>query len=151
MRECWVLGARRTAFGAFGGMLRDIKASSLGAASSRAALAQSGVDPAEIDQVIFGNVVQSWRNDAYCARHVALEANLPIAVPALTVNRLCGSGFQALISAAQEIRTGDAQACLVGGTESMSAGPARRARSALGLPAGQGAAGRGSAVDHAHR
>lgn len=122
-RDCWVLAAKRTAFGAFGGALRDQKATTLGAVSARAALAQSGVAAEEIDQVVFGNVVQSCRNDVYCARHVGLEAGLPVAVPALTVNRLCGSGFQALISAAQEIRTGDAEVCLVGGTESMSGAP----------------------------
>jgi acetyl-CoA acyltransferase 2 len=122
-RDCWVLGAKRTAFGAFGGRLRDQPATRLGAHAARAALAQSGVDAPEVDQIIFGNVVQAWRNDAYCARHVGLEAGLPIAVPALTVNRLCGSGFQALISAAQEIATGDAEVCVTGGTESMSGAP----------------------------
>jgi acetyl-CoA acetyltransferase family protein len=122
-QECWVLGAKRTAFGTFGGALRDRRSTDLGALASRAAIAQAGVEPAEIEQVIFGSVGQTWRNDAYCARHVGLAAGLPITVPALTVNRLCGSGFQALISAAQEIRTGDADLCLVGGTESMSGAP----------------------------
>jgi acetyl-CoA acyltransferase 2 len=122
-RDCWVLGARRTAFGAFGGRLRDQPATALGAHAARAALAQSGVDAAEVDQVIYGSVVQAWRNDAYCARHVGLAAGLPIAVPALTVNRLCGSGFQAVISAAQEIAAGDAEVCVTGGTESMSGAP----------------------------
>jgi acetyl-CoA acetyltransferase family protein len=123
MRDCWVLGAKRTPFGAFGGAFRDRRSSELGALASRAAIAQARVEPAEIDQVIFGNAGQSCRNDAYCARHVGLEAGLPITTPALTVNRLCGSGFQAVISAAQEIRTGEAEVCLVGGTESMSASP----------------------------
>jgi acetyl-CoA acyltransferase 2 len=123
MRDCWVLGAKRTPFGAFGGALRDRRSSELGALASRAAIAQARVEPGEIDQVIFGNAGQSCRNDAYCARHVGLEAGLPITTPALTVNRLCGSGFQAVISAAQEIRTGEAEVCLVGGTESMSASP----------------------------
>jgi acetyl-CoA C-acetyltransferase/acetyl-CoA acyltransferase 2 len=122
-RDCWLVGAKRTAFGAFGGALRDRRATELGAHAARAAMAQAGVGADEVDQVIFGNVVQSWRNDAYCARHVSLEAGLPVAVPALTVNRLCGSGFQAAVTAAQEIRTGDAEVCLVGGTESMSAAP----------------------------
>jgi acetyl-CoA acyltransferase 2 len=117
------VAAKRTAFGAFGGSLRALRATELGAHAARAALEQSGLAPEEIDQVIFGNVAQTSADDAYCARHVGLRAGLPVAVPALTVNRLCGSGFQALISAAQEIRTGDADACLVGGTESMSAAP----------------------------
>jgi acetyl-CoA acyltransferase 2 len=117
------VAAKRTAFGAFGGSLRALRATELGAHAARAALNQSGLAPEEIDQVIFGNVAQTSSDDAYCARHVGLRAGLPVAVPALTVNRLCGSGFQALVSAAQEIRTGDADACLVGGTESMSAAP----------------------------
>jgi acetyl-CoA acyltransferase 2 len=122
-RDCWVLGAKRTAFGAFGGALRDLRSTQLGAHVARAALAQAKLEPATVDQVVFGNVVQTCRNDAYCARHVGLEAGLPVEVPALTVNRLCGSGFQALITAAQEIRAGDAEVCVTGGTESMSAAP----------------------------
>jgi acetyl-CoA acyltransferase 2 len=122
-RDCWIVAAKRTAFGAFGGTLKSVRATELGAHASRAALAQSGLAPQEIDQVIFGNVAQTSADDPYCARHVGLRAGLPIEVPALTVNRLCGSGFQAAISAAQEIRTGDAEACLVGGTESMSLAP----------------------------
>jgi acetyl-CoA acyltransferase 2 len=123
VRDCWIVAAKRTAFGAFGGAIKQVKANDLGAHASRAALAQSGLAPEEIDQVIFGNVVQSSSEDVYCARHVGLKAGLPVPVPALTVNRLCGSGFQAAISAAQEIRTGDAEAALVGGTESMSLAP----------------------------
>jgi acetyl-CoA acyltransferase 2 len=122
-RDCWIVAAKRTAFGGFGGTLKSVRATELGAHASRAALAQSGLAPGEIDQVIFGNVAQTSADDPYCARHVGLRAGLPIEVPALTVNRLCGSGFQAAISAAQEIRTGDAEACLVGGTESMSLAP----------------------------
>jgi acetyl-CoA C-acetyltransferase/acetyl-CoA acyltransferase 2 len=100
-----------------------VRATELGAHASRAALAQSGLAPDEIDQVVFGNVAQTSVDDPYCARHVGLRAGLPIGVPALTVNRLCGSGFQAAVTAAQEIRAGDADACLVGGTESMSLAP----------------------------
>jgi acetyl-CoA C-acetyltransferase/acetyl-CoA acyltransferase 2 len=122
-RDCWIVAAKRTAFGGFGGTLKNVRATELGAHVSRAALAQSGLAASEIDQVVFGNVAQTSSDDAYCARHVGLRAGLPIEVPALTVNRLCGSGFQAAISAAQEIRTGDAESCLVGGTESMSLAP----------------------------
>jgi acetyl-CoA acyltransferase 2 len=121
--DCWIVAAKRTAFGAFGGITRALRATDLGTHAARAALAQSGLGPEEIDQVIFGNVCQTSSDDAYCARHIGLRAGLPVRVPALTVNRLCGSGFQAVVSAAQEIRTGEAQACLVGGTESMSAAP----------------------------
>jgi len=122
-RDCWIVAAKRTAFGSFGGTLKSVRATELGAHASRAALAQSGLEPGEIDQVIFGNVAQTSADDPYCARHVGLRAGLPIETPALTVNRLCGSGFQAVVSAAQEIRTGDADTCLVGGTESMSLAP----------------------------
>jgi acetyl-CoA acetyltransferase family protein len=122
-RETWIVAAKRTAFGSFGGTLRDVPATEMGAHAARAALAQSSLGPDDIDQVVFGNVFQTWRNDAYCARHVGLRTGLPVEVPALTVNRLCGSGFQAAITGAQEIRAGDAEACLVGGTESMSAAP----------------------------
>jgi acetyl-CoA C-acetyltransferase/acetyl-CoA acyltransferase 2 len=122
-RDAWVVGAKRTAFGAFGGALRDCRATQLGAHAGAAALSQARLESAAVDHVIFGNVVQSCRNDAYCARHVGLEAGLPVETPALTVNRLCGSGFQAVVSAAQEIRTGEAEVCLAGGTELMSAAP----------------------------
>jgi acetyl-CoA acyltransferase 2 len=122
-RDCWFVAAKRTAFGSFGGRLRALRATELGAHAARAALVQSSLAPEDIDQVIFGNVVQTSSDDPYCARHVGLRAGLPVPVPALTVNRLCGSGFQAVVTAAQEIRTGDADACLVGGTESMSAAP----------------------------
>jgi acetyl-CoA acetyltransferase family protein len=117
------VAAKRTAFGSFGGTLRAIRANEMGAHAARAALSQSRLAPEEIDQVIFGNVAQTSADDPYCARHVGLRAGLPVPVPALTVNRLCGSGFQAVISGAQEIYTGEAEACLVGGTESMSLAP----------------------------
>jgi acetyl-CoA C-acetyltransferase/acetyl-CoA acyltransferase 2 len=100
-----------------------VKAHELGATAAAAAIAQSGVPADRFDQVIFGCVAQTTPEDVYCARHVGLKAGLPVAAPALTVNRLCGSGFQALVTAAQEIRTGEADVCLVGGTESMSLAP----------------------------
>lgn len=122
-REVWIVGAKRTPFGAFGGTLKDVKATDLAVTASTAAIAQSGVPVDRFDQVVFGCVAQTTPEDVYCARHVGLKAGLPVAAPALTVNRLCGSGFQSLITAAQEIRTGEAEACLVGGTESMSLAP----------------------------
>jgi acetyl-CoA acyltransferase 2 len=122
-RDVVIVAAKRTAFGTFGGTLKDAKATDLGVAAAQAAIAQSGLAPGDFDQVIFGCVAQTTPEDVYAARHIGLRAGLPIEVPALTVNRLCGSGFQALISAAQEIRTGDANVCLVGGTESMSLAP----------------------------
>jgi len=122
-RDILFVAAKRTPFGAFGGALRDRRATDLGTVAAQAALAQSGFRPDEIDEVVFGNVAQTTPEDIYCARHIGLRAGLPVERPALTVNRLCGSGFQAIISAAQEIRTGDADVALVGGTESMSQAP----------------------------
>jgi acetyl-CoA C-acetyltransferase/acetyl-CoA acyltransferase 2 len=122
-RDVLFLSAKRTAFGAFGGALRDLRATDLGTIAAQAALAQADVRPEEIDEVIFGNVLQTTPEDMYCARHIGLRAGLPVETPALTVNRLCGSGFQSIITAAQEIRTGDAEMALVGGTESMSQAP----------------------------
>ena len=122
-RDVLFLSAKRTAFGAFGGALKDLRATDLGTIAAQAALAQADVRPDEIDEVIFGNVLQTTPEDVYCARHIGLRAGLPVETPALTVNRLCGSGFQSIVTAAQEIRTGDAEMALVGGTESMSQAP----------------------------
>jgi len=122
-REVWIVAAKRTPFGAFGGTLKDVKATDLAATAASAAISQSGVPAERFDQVVFGCVAQTTPEDVYCARHVGLKAGLAVTTPALTVNRLCGSGFQALVTAAQEIRTGEAEACLVGGTESMSLAP----------------------------
>jgi len=122
-RDVWIVAAKRTPFGAFGGTLKDVKATDLAVTAASAAIAQSGVPVERFDQVVFGCVAQTTPEDVYCARHVGLRSGLPVATPALTVNRLCGSGFQALVTAAQEIRTGEAEVCLVGGTESMSLAP----------------------------
>lgn len=122
-RDVLILSAKRTAFGTFGGTLKDVKATDLGTAAAQAAIAQSGLAPGDLDQVVFGCVAQTTPEDVYAARHIGLRAGLPVEVPALTVNRLCGSGFQSIVSAAQDIRTGDSQGALVGGTESMSLAP----------------------------
>jgi acetyl-CoA acyltransferase 2 len=118
-----ILGAKRTAFGTMQGALKGINANDLGAHAAKAALAQSGVVADGIGHVIFGNVVQSSADAIYCARHIGLKAGLPITTPALTVNRLCGSGFQAIINGAEQILLGDAEAVLVGGTENMTQAP----------------------------
>ncbi|HEX4458297.1 MAG TPA: acetyl-CoA C-acyltransferase, partial [Polyangia bacterium] len=122
-REIWVVGAKRTAFGAFGGALKDLTATDLAVEASKAAIAQAGVDPAAIEQVVFGNVQQTSADAIYLARHVGLRAGAPIAAAALTVNRLCGSGFQAIINGAEQILLGESEVVLVGGTESMSQAP----------------------------
>lgn len=118
-----ILSAVRTPFGTFGGTLRDVSAVDLTVVAARAALERAGVEAADIGHAVFGNVIQSTTDTVYFARHVALKAGLPIEVPGLTVNRLCGSGLQAIISGAHEIMTGDADVCLVGGGESMSTVP----------------------------
>jgi acetyl-CoA acetyltransferase family protein len=122
-REIWIVGAKRTAFGAFGGALKDKSATELAVEAAKAALAQAKVKPEEIDHTIFGNVQQTSADAIYHARHVGLRAGVPEDRPALTVNRLCGSGFQAVISGAEQILLGDAEACLVGGSENMSQAP----------------------------
>ncbi|MEJ2185899.1 MAG: acetyl-CoA C-acetyltransferase [Gemmatimonadota bacterium] len=117
------LSGRRTPFGTFGGSLKDFTATELGAIASRAALESAGVQPDVIDHVVFGNALQTSADAIYLARHVGLKAGVPQEVPMLTVNRLCGSGFQGIVSAAQEILLGHAEVCLAGGTESMSQAP----------------------------
>ncbi|HEY6808209.1 MAG TPA: acetyl-CoA C-acetyltransferase [Gemmatimonadales bacterium] len=117
------LSGVRTGFGTFGGSLKDVSAIDLGAAAARGALARSGLKSAEIGHVVFGNALQTSSDAIYCARHVGLKAGLPIEVPAVTVNRLCGSGFEAITQGAQLILLGEADAVLAGGAESMSQAP----------------------------
>ncbi|RKP08753.1 Thiolase, N-terminal domain-containing protein [Thamnocephalis sphaerospora] len=122
LADVFVVAAKRTPFGAFGGKLRGLTATELGAHAAKAALASLPAGT-PVDSVIVGNVCQTSTDAAYLARHVGLRAGLPVEVPALTVNRLCGSGFQAVINAAHEIRLGEAEVVLTGGSESMSQAP----------------------------
>jgi acetyl-CoA acyltransferase 2 len=122
-RSVVFLSGKRTGFGTFGGSLKALSATDLGVVSARAALDAAGVEPGDVDQVVYGNALQTSADAIYLARHVGLRAGVPQEVPALTVNRLCGSGFQAIVSGAQEILLGDAAVALVGGTESMSQAP----------------------------
>lgn len=117
------LSAVRTGFGAFGGALKDLSATDLGVIAGQAALARAGIEPGSVDHVIFGNVIQTSADAIYLARHVGLRAGCREETPALTVNRLCGSGFEAIAQAAMLIHMGYAGAALVGGTESMSQAP----------------------------
>ena len=121
------------------GKLKDVSALDLGAIAARAALERTGVAPEAVDHVVFGNVLQTSSDAVYGARHVALKAGVPVEVPALTVNRLCGSGIQAAISGAQMILLGEADVVLTGGMESMSQAPhvIRGLRSGLRLGQGQ--------------
>jgi acetyl-CoA acyltransferase 2 len=118
-----VLSGVRTAFGTMGGALKDLTATDLAVHTARAALQRAGVSPADVDHVIYGNVLQTSNDAIYLARHVGLKAEVPQQVPAVTVNRLCGSGFQAVINAAEQILTGQANVVLCGGTENMSMAP----------------------------
>jgi acetyl-CoA acyltransferase 2 len=117
------LSGVRTGFGAFGGTLKDLSATDLGVAAAGAALARSGVAPEAVDHVVFGNVLQTSADAPYLARHIGLRAGLPIPTPAVTVNRLCGSGFEAVVQGAQQILLGESRVVLAGGTESMSQAP----------------------------
>lgn len=117
------LSAVRTPFGTFGGKLKDFSPVDLAVHASKAAIERSGVTAADVDQTIFGNVLYTTKDSIYFARHVSLKSGCRQQTSALTLNRLCGSGFQAVVSGAQEIILGDAQLCLVGGAESMSQAP----------------------------
>jgi len=117
------LSGVRTGFGAFGGTLKDLTAIELGTVAARHALERSGVPASSIGHSVFGNALQTSSDAIYCARHIGLKAGLPIEVPAVTVNRLCGSGFEAITQGAQLILLGEADAVLAGGTESMSQAP----------------------------
>ncbi len=117
------LSGVRTGFGAFGGALKDLSATDLGTLAAQGALARSGVEPSSVDHVVFGNVLQTSTDAPYLARHIGLRAGAPVETPALTVNRLCGSGFEAVIQAAQQILLGTSRVVLAGGTESMSQAP----------------------------
>ena len=122
-KEIWVLGAKRTPFGAMSGTLKGITATDLAVVAAKAAIEQSGVAPGDFGHVFAGNVHQSSADAAYMARHVGLKAGLPIETPALTVNRLCGSGFQSVINGCEQILLGDAKAVLAVGSENMTQAP----------------------------
>ena len=137
-KDIFILGGKRTPMTQYVGALKDVKAIDLGAAAARGALEATGVAAEEIDHTVVGNALQTSGDAIYGARHVALKAGVPADRPALTVNRLCGSGIQSIISGAQMIMLGEARNALVGGMESMSMAPhvIYGARSGFGL--GQG-------------
>jgi acetyl-CoA acyltransferase 2 len=138
-RDVYIIDGARTPFGSFGGSFKDTTATQLGVAAAKGAIERSGTDPAQVDQVFFGNVMQTSADAIYIARHVGLHAGLPETVPALTVNRLCGSGMQAIISGAQAIQLSEASTVLAGGSENMSQAPhiIRGARWGLRLGSGE--------------
>ena len=121
--EVFVVGMARTAIGTFGGALKDVPNTQLATTAVRAALERSGVSPADVGHVVMGNVIPTEPRDAYLSRVAALDAGCPKETPAFNVNRLCGSGLQAIVSAFQAIRAGDCEIAIGGGSESMSRGP----------------------------
>jgi len=137
-KEIVILSAARTPFGKFCGALKDLTATELGVVAVRAALERGGIKPEEIDHVIFGNVLQTSADAVYLARHIGLKSGIPPSVPALAVNRLCGSGFQAIVSGAQLLLLQEASYVLAGGTENMSQAPHVIRGARWGIPLGEG-------------
>ncbi len=123
MTNVVIASAARTAIGSYGKSLAAVPPSELGAVASKAALERAGIDPSDVDHVVYGNVIHTEPGDMYMARVVGIKSGVPKEVPAYTVNRLCGTGVQAIVSATQAIQTGEASVALAGGAESMSRGP----------------------------
>ncbi len=123
MIDVVIASAARTAIGSYGKSLAGVPPSDLGAAASVAAIERARIEPGQVEHVVFGNVIHTETADMYMARVVGMKAGIPKEVPAYTVNRLCGTGVQAIVSAAQSIQTGEADVALAGGAESMSRGP----------------------------
>src|SRR5579871_6719805 len=118
-----IVSGARTPFGRYCGKIKDYTAQELGAVAAKGAIERAGVDPKDVDHAVFGNAQQTSGDALYGARHVGLRAGLPIETPALTVNRLCGSGMQAIVNAAQMVQLGEANVVLAGGMEAMSQAP----------------------------
>ncbi|BDG09757.1 acetyl-CoA C-acyltransferase [Anaeromyxobacter paludicola] len=135
--EVVFLAARRTPFGAFGGALKDLTATDLGVHAAKAALKQAGVAAHHFGHVVLGNVAQTSADAIYFARHVGLRSGLPQTTPAVTVNRLCGSGFEAVVQGAMHLLTGQAEVVLTGGAESMSQAPFALRGTRFGVPLGK--------------
>src|SRR2546422_3461649 len=129
-REVVVVSGTRTAIGDYGGALRALAATRRGPVAIKEAVARAKVDPASVGHVVMGSVIHGEARDMYLARVAAVEAGLPVGTPCLTVNRLCGSGLQAIVSAAQQLLLGDCDVAVAGGAESMS-------RAADFLPSGR--------------
>jgi len=123
MTDIVILGSARTAIGTFGGALAGVPPTALAATASKAAMARAGIDPALIEHVVFGNVINTEPQDMYLGRVAAMQAGVPESVPAMNVSRLCGSGAQAIVSSAQMLMLGDADFALAGGAENMSRAP----------------------------
>src|SRR3989449_11047545 len=138
MKDIVIVSGKRTPMAEYGGALRELSALELGGIAAKAAIEQSQFEPREFDHAVFGNALQTSGDALYGARHVALKAGLPVEVTALTRNRLCGSGIQSIIAAAQLIQLGEAGVVLAGGMESMSQAPHVIRGARWGLRLGQG-------------
>src|SRR6478735_2292023 len=123
VREAWIVSAVRTPIGRYGGTLRSVRPDDLAAVALSAAVARAGIDPADIDDVILGNANGAGEDNRNVARMAALLAGFPVEVAGQTVNRLCGSGLQAINSAAHAIMVGDGDVLVAGGVESMTRAP----------------------------
>jgi acetyl-CoA acetyltransferase family protein len=134
--EVVFLSAVRTPFGTFGGSLKDVTVTDFTTVAAKEAIKRAGIEASDVDSTILGNVLYTTSDSVYFSRHVALKAGCKEESSALTVNRLCGSGFQSVVSGAQEIQLGDSNVCLVGGADSMSQAP-HVARVRWGIPLGK--------------
>lgn len=123
MKPVYLIEGARTPFGTFGGALKDVNPTDLGMTASKEALKRSGISADHIDLTVMGNVIHSSKNSPYLARHISLKSGIPMSSPALAVNRLCGSGMQSVVSAAQSIQLGEGETALAGGVDSMSLAP----------------------------
>jgi acetyl-CoA acyltransferase 2 len=138
-QDIFFLSAVRTPFGTYGGSLRDVPVVDFTVHAARAAIERAGIDAADVDSTTFGNVLYTAADSIYFSRHVSLKSGCRTETPALTVNRLCGSGFQAVVSGAEDILLGDARVCLVGGADSMSQAPHVTRGIRWGVPLGKSA------------
>jgi acetyl-CoA acetyltransferase len=123
LQDVFVVAGVRTGFGTFGGTLKEFSATQLGVIAGQAALQRARVSPEAVDHVVFGNALQTSADAIYLARHIALKSGCRVETPAVTVNRLCGSGFEAIVQGAQQILLGESRIVLAGGAESMSQAP----------------------------
>jgi len=137
-RDIYVVGTARTAIGTFGGALKDVPNTQLATTAVKAAIERGGVQPADVGHVVMGNVIPTDVKDAYLSRVAAIDAGCPIETPAFNVNRLCGSGLQAIVSAAQAIALGDCDIAIGAGSESMSRGPYFDTAARYGMRMGDG-------------
>jgi acetyl-CoA acetyltransferase family protein len=138
-QDIFFLAAVRTPFGTYGGSLRDVPVVEFTAHAARVAIERAGIDATDVDATTFGNVLYTAADSIYFSRHVSLKAGCRTESPALTVNRLCGSGFQAVVNGAEDILLGDARVCLVGGADSMSQAPHVTRGIRWGVPLGKSA------------